>query len=189
MFELKFLAFDSNRDNQSSTLFERHRDQHIIFKNIRSRTKLNWRRWRCQCAWLIISSNWNAFILIFQRIYSYRHEICQIWCSCNYYYKNETMHVSQTWMTLFSCTHVMIIRSVYTYWKRFLAWSQNYRLYSWIFHQSYKFCSIATISWKNSLWFEIWSMSRYMISDFEMSMQRRESRAMMMSAHADSRWS
>jgi hypothetical protein len=101
------------------------------------------------------------------------------------------MHVSQAWKTFLLCTHVMIIRNVYTYWKRFSVWSQNYRLYSWIFHRSYKFCSVATISWRNSLWFETWSMSRhmmYMMSDLEMSMQRRESRVTTMSVHADSRW-
>jgi hypothetical protein len=38
MFELKFFAFDSNRDNQSSILFERHLDQHITFEDIRSET-------------------------------------------------------------------------------------------------------------------------------------------------------
>jgi hypothetical protein len=41
MFELEFFAFDSNRDNQNSILFERHRDQHITFENIRSRTDSN----------------------------------------------------------------------------------------------------------------------------------------------------
>jgi hypothetical protein len=38
MLELEFLAFDSNRDNQSSILFEHHRDQHIAFENIQLRT-------------------------------------------------------------------------------------------------------------------------------------------------------
>jgi hypothetical protein len=98
------------------------------------------------------------------------------------------MFVSQVWLTLFSCTHVMILRHVYIYWRRFSVWSQSYRLYLWISHRSYKFCSVATISWRNSLWFEIWSMSKRMMSDFEMSMQRRESEMTMMSVHANLKW-
>jgi hypothetical protein len=190
MLELEFFAFDSNRDNQNSILFERRRDQHIAFEDIQSKTDSNWRQWRCRCAWLVISSDWNAFILILQRISSYRHEICRMLCSRNYYHKNEIMHVSQAWKILLLCTHVMIIRNVCIYWKRFSIWSQNYRLYSWIFHRSYKFCSIATISWKSSLWFETWSMSRRMMhtmSDLEMSMQNRTSQMTMMSVHVDSR--
>jgi hypothetical protein len=111
-----------------------------------------------------------------------------MWCSCNYYHKNKTTHVSQAWITLFLCTHVMIIRHVYTYWKRFLIWSRSYRLYSRIFHRSYKFCSIATISWRNFLWFEIWSMSRHTMSNLEMSMQRRRSQMTTMSVYVDSKW-
>jgi hypothetical protein len=34
MLKLKIFAYDSNRDNQSSILFERHSDQYIIFENI-----------------------------------------------------------------------------------------------------------------------------------------------------------
>jgi hypothetical protein len=189
MFELEFFAFDSNRDNQNSILFKRRRDQHITFEDIRSRTNSNWRQWRCRCAWFVILSDWNAFILILQRISSYRHEIYRMWCSRNYYHRNETMHVSQAWKTLFSCMHMMIIRNVYIYWKRFSVWSRSYRLYSWISHRSYRFCSIATLSWRNSLWFETWSLSKhmmYMMSNLEMSMQKRESQTRMMSLHADS---
>jgi hypothetical protein len=185
MFELKFFAFNSSRDNQSSIFFERRRNQHIIFENIRSKTDSNWRQWRCRCAWLIISSDWNAFILILQRISSYRHEICRMWCSRNYYHKNKTAHVSQAWKTLLSCTHVMTIRNVYICWKRFLIWSRNYRLYSWISHRSYRFCSVATIFWRNSLWFETWSMSRRMMRDLEM--QKQKYRMTTMSVHADSK--
>jgi hypothetical protein len=81
----------------------------------------------------------------------------------------------------------MINRHVYIYWRRFSVWSQNYRLYSWISRSSYKFCSVATISWRNSLWFEIWSMSKHMMLNLEMSMQRREFQITMMSVHVDSR--
>jgi hypothetical protein len=98
-----------------------------------------------------------------------------MWCSNNYYHKNKNVRVSQAWMTLFSCTHVMITRHVYIYWKWFSVWSQSYRLYSWISHRSYRFCSVATISWRNSLWFEAWSMSRHM-----MSMQKRRFEMTMM---------
>jgi hypothetical protein len=41
----------------------------------------------------------------------------RMWCSRTDYHKNEIMHVSQTWITLLSCTHVMIIWHVYIYWK------------------------------------------------------------------------
>ncbi len=112
-----------------------------------------------------------------------------MWCSRNYYHKNETVHVSQAWMSLLSCTHVMIVRHVYTYWRKFSAWSQSYRLYSWISSRTYRLCSVATISWRNSLWFETWSMSRRMMSNFEMLMQKRISQMTMMSVHADSKWS
>jgi hypothetical protein len=91
-------------------------------------------------------------------------------------------------MSLLSCTHVMIIRHVYIYWRKFSIWSQNYRLYSWISSRTYKFCSIATISWRNSLWFEAWSMSKRMMSNFEMLMQRRKSQMTTMNVHVDSKW-
>jgi hypothetical protein len=38
MFELKFFACDSSRDNQNSILFECHSDQYTISENIRSAT-------------------------------------------------------------------------------------------------------------------------------------------------------
>ncbi len=41
MLELEFLAFDSNRDNQSSILFERHSLQHIAFEEIQLKTDSN----------------------------------------------------------------------------------------------------------------------------------------------------
>ncbi len=38
MLELEFLAYDSNRDNQDSILFECHSDQYTISEDIRSAT-------------------------------------------------------------------------------------------------------------------------------------------------------
>ncbi len=70
MLELKFLAYDSNHDSQSSILFKRHSDQHITFENIQLKTNSNKRRWRGRYEWIIISSNWNVFILNLQRISS-----------------------------------------------------------------------------------------------------------------------
>ncbi len=65
-----------------------------------------------------------------------------MWCSRTDYHKNEIVLVSQAWMTLLSCTRAMIIRHVYTYWRRFSIWSQSYRLYSWIFRSSYNFVQL-----------------------------------------------
>jgi hypothetical protein len=44
MFELEFFAYDSNRDNQNSTLFECRSDQYIAFEDIRLMTDSSLRR-------------------------------------------------------------------------------------------------------------------------------------------------
>jgi hypothetical protein len=44
MLELRFFAYDSNRDNQDSILLECHSDQYTISEDIRSATDSNSRQ-------------------------------------------------------------------------------------------------------------------------------------------------
>ncbi len=44
MLELRFFAFDSNRDNQNSIFFKRYRDQYITSEDIQSKTDSNLQR-------------------------------------------------------------------------------------------------------------------------------------------------
>jgi hypothetical protein len=111
-----------------------------------------------------------------------------MWCSHIRWHKNEIVSDSQAWMRFLQCMHAMIIRHVYIYWRRSLTWTRNCRLCFWISHRFYRFCSIATISCRNSVRVEIVSIHNNfhrLTSNFERLMH--ESQMMMQNEHADSK--